>query len=192
MITVSGSEVLHVFSSLQAVIIPCGLTATLPDEEKTKLLNTCSALEGKLKDAGIRAKGDYRDNYSPGWKFNHWELKVLLFRNLGITSVIFGSCRVIFEDVVTKSEHLETTFEISRNTANTSGQLSIPLMLRKDKAKFQSSTAIEYYASLIWAFSFNHRNTFKRWGMAYGALNIVLFDVRPWRKSRKERVSNDH
>lgn len=19
--------------------------------------------------------GDYRDNYSPGWKFNHWELK---------------------------------------------------------------------------------------------------------------------
>lgn len=98
MITVSGSEVLHVFSSLQAVIIPCGLTATLPDEEKTKLLNTCSALEGKLKDAGIRAKGDYRDNYSPGWKFNHWELKVLLFRNFGITSVIFGSCRVIFEN----------------------------------------------------------------------------------------------
>ena len=73
-----------VFSSLQAVIIPCGLTATLPDEEKTKLLNTCSALEGKLKDAGIRAKGDYRDNYSPGWKFNHWELKVLLFGNFGI------------------------------------------------------------------------------------------------------------
>ena len=180
------------FFSLQAVIIPCGLTATLPDEEKTKLLNTCSALEGKLKDAGIRAKGDYRDNYSPGWKFNHWELKVLLFRNFGITSVIFGSCRVIFEDVVTKSEHLETTFEIFRNTANTSGQLSIPLMLRKDKAKFQSSTAIEYYASLIWAFSFNHKNTFKRWGMAYGASNIVLFDVGPWRKSKKERVSNDH
>ena len=99
MITVSGSEVLHVFSSLQAVIIPCGLTATLPDEEKTKLLNTCSALEGKLKDVGIRAKGDYRDNYSPGWKFNHWELKVLLFRSFGITSVIFGSCRVIFENV---------------------------------------------------------------------------------------------
>ena len=56
---------------------------------------------------------------------------------------------VISEYVVTKSEHLETTSEISRNTENTSGQLSIPLMLRKDKAKFQSSTAVEYYASLI-------------------------------------------
>ena len=195
MITVSGSEVLHVFSSLQAVIIPCGLTATLPDEEKTKLLNTCSALEGKLKDAGIRAKGDYRDNYSPGWKFNHWELKVLLFGNFGYFRKLLGHLQewsVISEYVVTKSEHLETTFEISRNTANTSGQLSIPLMLRKDKAKFQSSTAIEYYASLIWAFSFNHKSTFKRCGMAYGASNIVLFDVGPWRKSKKERVSNDH
>ena len=151
MITVSGSEVLHVFSSLQAVIIPCGLTATLPDEEKTKLLNTCSALEGKLKDAGIRAKGDYRDNYSPGWKFNHWELKVLLFENFGILRSFSEAVRSSSssEYVVTKSEHLETTFEISRNTANTSGQLSIPLMLKKDKAKFQSSIAIEYYASLI-------------------------------------------
>ena len=50
---------------------------------------------------------------------------------------------------MTKSEHLETTLEIFGNTANTSGQLSIPLMLRKDKAKFQISTVIEYYASLI-------------------------------------------
>ncbi len=28
-----------------------------------------------LKDAGVRVSGDYRENYSPGWKFNHWELK---------------------------------------------------------------------------------------------------------------------
>ena len=25
--------------------------------------------------AGIRVKSDYRENYSPGWKFNHCELK---------------------------------------------------------------------------------------------------------------------
>ena len=62
---------------LQAVIVPCGLTATLPEAEKNKLLDKCKELEDKLKAAGVRAKGDYRDNYSPGWKFNHWELKVL-------------------------------------------------------------------------------------------------------------------
>lgn len=27
------------------------------------------------KNELIRVEGDYRDNYSPGWKFNHWELK---------------------------------------------------------------------------------------------------------------------
>lgn len=64
------------FSPPQAVIIPCGLTVSLAEAEKVKLLSKCKELEEKLKSAGVRAKGDYRDNYSPGWKFNHWELKV--------------------------------------------------------------------------------------------------------------------
>ncbi|CAH3119198.1 unnamed protein product [Porites lobata] len=86
-------------ASVQAVIIPCGLTATLPDEEKTKLLNTCSALEGKLKDAGIRAKGDYRDNYSPGWKFNHWELKGVPIRlEVGPRDVKAGQAVMVRRD----------------------------------------------------------------------------------------------
>jgi len=33
-------------------------------------------LEKELAGNGIRVKGDYRDNYSPGWKYSHWELKV--------------------------------------------------------------------------------------------------------------------
>lgn len=32
-------------------------------------------------------------------------------------------------------------------------------MLRKDEAKFQSRTAIEYYEGLILPFSFSHKNT---------------------------------
>lgn len=62
-------------ASIQAIIVPCGLTVNLPEDEKTKLLDKCKQLEQRLKAAGVRAKGDYRDNYSPGWKFNHWELK---------------------------------------------------------------------------------------------------------------------
>ncbi len=27
--------------------------------------------------AGIRCRGDLRDDYSPGWKFYHWEQKVI-------------------------------------------------------------------------------------------------------------------
>uniref|UniRef100_A0AAQ5XWF2 Bifunctional glutamate/proline--tRNA ligase n=1 Tax=Amphiprion ocellaris TaxID=80972 RepID=A0AAQ5XWF2_AMPOC len=60
---------------LQIVIIPCGITASLPEQEKEALLAQCSKYLSRLLDAGIRVKTDIRDNYSPGWKFNHWELK---------------------------------------------------------------------------------------------------------------------
>ncbi|GAA6225930.1 bifunctional glutamate/proline--tRNA ligase-like [Lates japonicus] len=59
----------------QIVIIPCGITASLPEAEKEALLAQCSKYLSRLQDAGIRVKTDLRDNYSPGWKFNHWELK---------------------------------------------------------------------------------------------------------------------
>ncbi|XP_058881572.1 bifunctional glutamate/proline--tRNA ligase-like isoform X1 [Acipenser ruthenus] len=60
---------------LQIIIIPCGITASLPEEERDTLLQKCSQYLDRLMKIGIRAKADLRDNYSPGWKFNHWELK---------------------------------------------------------------------------------------------------------------------
>uniref|UniRef100_A0A8C4HIW8 Bifunctional glutamate/proline--tRNA ligase n=1 Tax=Dicentrarchus labrax TaxID=13489 RepID=A0A8C4HIW8_DICLA len=60
---------------LQIVIIPCGITASLPEQEKEALLTQCSKYQSMLLNAGVRVKTDLRDNYSPGWKFNHWELK---------------------------------------------------------------------------------------------------------------------
>jgi len=62
-------------ASIQIVIVPCGITVSLSDEEKNSIIEKCEELEKSFKAAGIRTKGDYRDNYSPGWKFNHWELK---------------------------------------------------------------------------------------------------------------------
>ena len=32
----------------------------------------------QLKSNGLRVTSDTRDNYTPGWKYNHWELKVRL------------------------------------------------------------------------------------------------------------------
>ncbi|KAK3537817.1 hypothetical protein QTP70_019236 [Hemibagrus guttatus] len=60
---------------LQVVIIPCGITVSLPEAEKELLLAQCSKYLSRLQKAEIRVKSDLRDNYSPGWKFNHWELK---------------------------------------------------------------------------------------------------------------------
>ena len=55
--------------------MPCGITAKLTDEERADLMKHCESFVTTLKDGGIRCHGDFRDNYSPGWKFNHWELK---------------------------------------------------------------------------------------------------------------------
>ncbi|XP_015252640.1 PREDICTED: bifunctional glutamate/proline--tRNA ligase isoform X3 [Cyprinodon variegatus] len=60
---------------LQVVIIPCGITASLSEQDKEALLAQCSKYLRRLLEAGVRVKTDLRDNYSPGWKFNHWELK---------------------------------------------------------------------------------------------------------------------
>ena len=56
--------------------MPVGVTTSLSEADNKRLMAECDALCGQLKAAGVRMKGDTRDNYSPGWKFNHWELKV--------------------------------------------------------------------------------------------------------------------
>ncbi|XP_038206760.1 bifunctional glutamate/proline--tRNA ligase isoform X3 [Zerene cesonia] len=62
-------------AEIQAIVVPCGITASSTAEERKNLMDSCKNLVEELKAAGIRADGDYRENYSPGWKFNHWELK---------------------------------------------------------------------------------------------------------------------
>ena len=63
----------------QVVVVPCGITVNLSEADRKDLMDKCADLVQTLKSAGVRARGDYRDNYSPGWKFNHWELKVCAF-----------------------------------------------------------------------------------------------------------------
>ncbi|XP_052756724.1 bifunctional glutamate/proline--tRNA ligase isoform X2 [Galleria mellonella] len=62
-------------AEIQIIVVPCGITASSTQEERKKLIDSCKELVNDFVAAGIRAEGDYRDNYSPGWKFNHWELK---------------------------------------------------------------------------------------------------------------------
>uniref|UniRef100_A0A8C9FNH2 Glutamyl-prolyl-tRNA synthetase 1 n=1 Tax=Pavo cristatus TaxID=9049 RepID=A0A8C9FNH2_PAVCR len=60
---------------VQVVIIPCGITNALSEEDKEALLKKCNEYCKRLLSANVRVRADLRDNYSPGWKFNHWELK---------------------------------------------------------------------------------------------------------------------
>lgn len=62
-------------AAVQVVIVPCGITVKTTAEDKQRLLDGCADIVRRLTEAGVRARADTRDNYSPGWKFNHWEVK---------------------------------------------------------------------------------------------------------------------
>ncbi|XP_050528952.1 bifunctional glutamate/proline--tRNA ligase [Daktulosphaira vitifoliae] len=70
-------------STIQVIIVPCGVGVSTELNIKNNLYSLCekvkNVLIGEEEDVyspkSIRAETDFRDNYSPGWKFNHWELK---------------------------------------------------------------------------------------------------------------------
>lgn len=67
-------------SPLQVVIIPVGITAKTSPEEKKVLVDRCDALHKEFLSANIRSKLDDSDHNTPGWKFNHYELKGVCIR----------------------------------------------------------------------------------------------------------------
>jgi len=59
----------------QAVVMPVGTTSKLSEENKTALYDQCQKMTAELNANGVRAYADLRDDKTPSWKFNHWELK---------------------------------------------------------------------------------------------------------------------
>ena len=59
------------------VVVPCGITDQVKEKE---LYDECEKLMAHLNESGIKSRADLRPNYSPGWKFNHWELKGIPIR----------------------------------------------------------------------------------------------------------------
>jgi hypothetical protein len=58
----------------QVVLIPIP-NARLSAEATAALAAKAEELRAGLVAAGVRVHMDARDNYTPGWKYNHWELK---------------------------------------------------------------------------------------------------------------------
>ncbi|KAJ9060117.1 hypothetical protein DSO57_1034306 [Entomophthora muscae] len=62
-------------ADVQVVLVPCGLKASSSDSERLSVEAAIKDAISSLSSVGVRAKADLRDNYTPGFKFNHWELK---------------------------------------------------------------------------------------------------------------------
>lgn len=59
----------------QVVIVPVGITKNTSEGDRTGLYKQIDALSLVLKAANLRVVTDMREGYSPGWKFNDWEMK---------------------------------------------------------------------------------------------------------------------
>jgi prolyl-tRNA synthetase len=60
---------------VQTIVVPVGVNTRMTEEEKTALYKEVEAIVEVLKAAGVRAQWDDREGYSPGYKFNDWEMK---------------------------------------------------------------------------------------------------------------------
>lgn len=77
----------------QAIIIPIVVKSA---EETATLVKYAEDLKATLKKVGVRADIDSRSNYSPGWKYNHWEQKGVPLRiEVGPRDIANAQCRVV-------------------------------------------------------------------------------------------------
>jgi len=109
---------------IQAVIVPIPYKTA----DSSAILAKAHAIRDKLDKAGISTVVDDRKEYTPGWKFNDWELKGVPVRvEIGPRDVANGQVtlarRDTFEKIVVKDEEVVETVkrlldEIQRNLFN--------------------------------------------------------------------------
>lgn len=58
-------------AAVQVIVIP----VPYKDADTKGIFDACDGTVETLTKAGFRAEADFRDNYSPGWKYSHWEMK---------------------------------------------------------------------------------------------------------------------
>ncbi|CAN0879019.1 Proline--tRNA ligase, cytoplasmic [Linum grandiflorum] len=58
-------------ASVQVIVVP----VPFKNADMQGIYDACAETVETLSNAGIRVESDTRDNYSPGWKYSHWEMK---------------------------------------------------------------------------------------------------------------------
>ncbi|XP_018832921.1 proline--tRNA ligase, cytoplasmic isoform X3 [Juglans regia] len=82
-------------ATVQVIIIP----VPYKDADTRGIFDACASAVDILSGAGIRAKADFRDNYSPGWKYSHWEMKGVPLRiEIGPKDLANSQVRVVRRD----------------------------------------------------------------------------------------------
>ena len=92
-----GLKLPPAIAPFQTVVLPIAA-------HKGGVIEKCAEVVDVLKKAGIRVKFDDRDNVSPGWKFNEWELKGVPLRlEIGPKDIEKGQVTAVRRDTFEKT-----------------------------------------------------------------------------------------
>lgn len=92
----TGLRLPPALAPLQVIIVPIWKKP----EEKEAVLAAADGVQAAAAKAGIRAKVDAMEQRTPGWKYNHWEMKGVPLRvEVGPRDVASGTCVVARRDV---------------------------------------------------------------------------------------------
>lgn len=107
-------------------------------EDKESLYSKVKKISDDLTGAGVRVETDYREGYSPGWKFNDWELKGIPLR------IEFGP-KDAEKGVVTTSRRDVADKDAARGTINVDDLVKeVPQLLEKIQSDMFERADKEY------------------------------------------------
>ncbi|PKA63035.1 prolyl-tRNA synthetase [Apostasia shenzhenica] len=88
-------------AAVQVVVVP----VPYKDADMQAIFDACSATVQTLRTAGLRVDTDLRENYSPGWKYSHWEMKGVPLRiEIGPKDIANNQVRAVRRDNGTKMD----------------------------------------------------------------------------------------
>ncbi|KAG0140623.1 hypothetical protein CROQUDRAFT_52934 [Cronartium quercuum f. sp. fusiforme G11] len=148
-------------AQLQVIVIPVGIVASTTPEGRRALYDKTDELAARLRAVGVKAKSDIREGYTPGWKFNSWEMKGIPLRlELGPKDLASETTLVVRRDTGNKAPYALDTLD-----------KDIPALLETIQAEMYARAKVVYDA---------HRKVISRWEELVPALNDNCSCVIPW------------
>ncbi len=128
---------------IQIVIVPIIFSTGKAAEIESK----CREIEGELNKAGLRTTFDSRENYTPGWKYNDWEMKGVPLRiEIGPRDLANGTAVLVRRD--TGKKRTIVTSDIVRESATVLEDIQSNLWTQASKRLDQQTVMVKSYGEL--------------------------------------------
>lgn len=100
-------------AQLQVIVIPVGIVASTGATSRQELYDKTEELSSRLRKVGVKVKTDTREGYTPGWKFNSWEMKGTPLRlELGPKDLANNSTLVVRRDTGEKKSYALDSLDV--------------------------------------------------------------------------------